>query len=75
VAHAVAFATIRTARHDNICGKFLHNAIANTAHTDTAIVLRVPSIIAGEEICFGQRFPTWGTCIPRGTFAYLKGYI
>jgi len=22
-----------------------------------------------------QGFPTWGTCIPGGTFAYLKGYI
>jgi len=22
-----------------------------------------------------QRFPTWGACTPRGTFAYLKGYI
>ena len=22
-----------------------------------------------------QRFPTWGTCTLRGTFAYLKGYI
>jgi len=20
-------------------------------------------------------FPTWGTCTPRGTFAYPKGYI
>jgi len=22
-----------------------------------------------------QGFPTWGTCTPRGTFAYPKGYI
>jgi len=22
-----------------------------------------------------QGFPTWGTCTPRGTFAYLKEYI
>jgi len=22
-----------------------------------------------------QGFPAWGTCTPRGTFAYLKGYI
>ena len=22
-----------------------------------------------------QWFPTWGTCTPRGTFPYLKGYI
>jgi len=22
-----------------------------------------------------QGFPTWGACTPRGTFAYLKGYI
>jgi len=22
-----------------------------------------------------QRFPTWGTCTPRGTFACLQGYI
>jgi len=22
-----------------------------------------------------QGFPTWGTCTPRGTFDYLKGYI
>ena len=22
-----------------------------------------------------QGFPTWGTCTPRGTFAYLRGYI
>jgi len=22
-----------------------------------------------------QGFTTWGTCITRGTFAYLKGYI
>jgi len=22
-----------------------------------------------------QGFPTWGTCTPRGTFAYLQGYI
>jgi len=22
-----------------------------------------------------QGFPNWGTCTPRGTFAYLKGYI
>jgi len=22
-----------------------------------------------------QSFPTWDTCTPRGTFAYLKGYI
>jgi len=22
-----------------------------------------------------QGFPNWGTCIPSGTFAYLKGYI
>ena len=26
-------------------------------------------------ITLEQRFPTWGTCTPRGTFAYLKGYI
>ena len=24
---------------------------------------------------FCQGFPTWGTCTPRSTFAYLKGYI
>jgi len=22
-----------------------------------------------------QGFPAWGTCTPRGTFFYLKGYI
>jgi len=22
-----------------------------------------------------QGFPNWGTCTPRGTFAYPKGYI
>ena len=22
-----------------------------------------------------QGFPTWGTCTPRGTYAYPKGYI
>jgi len=22
-----------------------------------------------------QGFPTWGICTPRGTFAYLQGYI
>jgi len=22
-----------------------------------------------------QGFPTWVTCAPRGTFAYLKGYM
>jgi len=22
-----------------------------------------------------QEFPTWGTCTPRGTFTYPKGYI
>ena len=40
-------------RHENICGKFLHNAIASTAHTvTTTVVLRVPSTI-GAEICLG----------------------
>ena len=46
-------------RHENICGKFLHNAVASTSnythtHThsnSTTIVLRVPSTIAGTEIC------------------------
>jgi len=25
--------------------------------------------------CLDQGFLTWGTCTPRGTFAYPKGYI
>jgi len=42
-------------RNENICGKFLHNAIASTAHTVTTqqFVLRVPSTIARTEICLG----------------------
>jgi len=40
-------------RHLDICGKFLHNAIAITAHTVTTIVLRVPPTIAVVEICLG----------------------
>jgi len=27
------------------------------------------------QTLLGQRFTTWGTCTPRGAFAYLKGYI
>jgi len=27
------------------------------------------------HIVIHQGFPTWGKCTPRGTFAYLKGYI
>jgi len=29
----------------------------------------------GLPIDVEQRFPTWGTCTTRGTFAYPKGYI
>jgi len=28
-----------------------------------------------QNIDLVQGFPTWGTCTPRGTFAYPKGYI
>jgi len=28
-----------------------------------------------QELFTVQGFPTWGTCTPRGTFAYLQGYI
>jgi len=27
------------------------------------------------QVSLIQGFPTWGTCTPGGTFAYLKGYI
>ena len=43
--------------HENICGKFLHNAIASTSNSthsnSRTIVLRVPLTMAGTEICFG----------------------
>jgi len=26
-------------------------------------------------VVLAQGFPTWGTCTPRGTFAYPQGYI
>jgi len=28
-----------------------------------------------HHVSINQGFPNWGTCTPRGTFAYLKGYI
>ena len=31
--------------------------------------------ILNYEIYLEQKFPTWGTCTPRGTFAYPKEYI
>jgi len=31
--------------------------------------------VTGELTLVYQRFPTWGTCTPKGTFAYLKVYI
>jgi len=35
---------------------------------------RDPSCVS-SAMCLEQEFPNWGTCTPRGTFAYPKGYI
>ena len=51
--------------HENICRKFLHNAVASTSNcthsNSTKIVLWVPSTIAGAEICF----ECWRDCPSR----------
>jgi len=33
------------------------------------------TLMCKELILLEQGFPAWGTCIPKGTFADLKGHI
>jgi len=48
----------------------LQTLLTTTVHHHTCVIFTLH-----EQYLIDQRFTTWGTCTPRGTFAYQKGYI
>ena len=56
----------------------LFNKIFNPPHDEPRQAKRSVGknrIMTFFDLILDQGFPNWGTCIPRGTFRFLKGYI
>jgi len=39
------------------------------------LIEKIKHAFSTQFLLLDQGFPTWGTCTPKGTFAYPNGYI